>query len=355
MPPLAVPENPDLIYKKREPTILYLRFLGGQVYEYTRKWVYKRKTSFNAGNLELDRGIIFDIKRYAIHDGPGIRTTVFLKGCPLECWWCHNPEGIAPDPQLAYWKERCRACYECIAACPNDAISKTDSGKHVSIDRERCDQCASCIRVCPSRALEIIGREVSVDEVMEEIEKDILFYDESSGGVTFSGGEPLIQVGFLNSLLEKCKEKDIHTTADICGHAPFEDIDRIRDKVDLFLYDLKTVDDEKHKEYTGVSNQQILYNLKALSERGHRINIRIPIIPGINDSDDDLHKFAEFILSLDGRNEISLLPYHQGASAKYKRLGKPNRMLGISQPSESELEETRIKLERLGLDVRIGG
>ena len=307
------------------------------------------------GSPGLDTGTIFDIKRYAIHDGPGIRTTIFLKGCPLRCWWCHNPEGIAPDPQLTYWEDRCSGCYECIAICPNDAISRTNEDEHITINREKCDLCARCIHVCPSRALEIIGREVSVDEVMREIERDILFYDESNGGVTFSGGEPLMQIHFLNSLLERCKEKDIHTAIDISGYAPFEYIDGIRDNVDLFLYDLKTMNDEKHKEYTGVSNERILKNLKELSKKGDRITIRIPIIPGINDSDGDIREFAQFILSLNGRNEISLLPYHQAARAKYKRLGEPDRMPWISQPSDSKLEKTRIALERLGLDVTIGG
>ena len=303
----------------------------------------------------MDTGTIFDIKRYAIHDGPGIRTTIFLKGCPLRCWWCHNPEGIAPDPQLTYRQERCKGCYECIDMCPHDALSRTNADGHIAINREKCDLCNHCIHVCPSRALEIIGREVSVDEVMKEIEKDILFYDESNGGVTFSGGEPLMQVHFLNSLLERCKEKDIHTAVDISGYAPFEEIDRLREKVDLFLYDLKIIDDEKHKEYTGVSNERILENLKELSERGDRITIRIPIIPGINDSDGDIHEFAQFILSLTGGKEISLLPYHQAARAKYKRLGEPDRMPLISQPSDNKLEKTRIELERRGLDVTIGG
>lgn len=239
--------------------------------------------------------------------------------------------------------------------CPHDALSRTNADGHIAINREKCDLCNHCIHVCPSRALEIIGREVSVDEVMKEIEKDILFYDESNGGVTFSGGEPLMQVHFLNSLLERCKEKDIHTAVDISGYAPFEEIDRLREKVDLFLYDLKIIDDEKHKEYTGVSNERILENLKELSERGDRITIRIPIIPGINDSDGDIHEFAQFILSLTGGKEISLLPYHQAARAKYKRLGEPDRMPLISQPSDNKLEKTRIELERRGLDVTIGG
>ena len=301
----------------------------------------------------MKTGIIFDIKKYAIHDGPGIRTTVFFKGCPLSCWWCHNPESIALNPELSYRKNKCKACFTCVDTCPENAISKRK--KCISIDREKCTLCEVCVHACPSGALEIIGKKMTIKEVMKEIEKDIPFYDESNGGVTFSGGEPLMQVDFLNSLLEKCKAMDIHTAVDTSGFASFEIIDRIIDKVDLFLYDLKIIDDEKHKKYTGVSNEQILNNLKRLTQKDSNINIRIPLIPGINNSEDDINKFAQFILSLKTIGKINLLSYHQGGKAKRNRMNKPDKMKGISPFKNNILEETKMKLEKHGLNIKIGG
>jgi len=301
----------------------------------------------------MKTGLIFDIKRYAIYDGPGIRTTVFFKGCPLHCPWCHNPEGQDSNPELSYNETRClKGCTECIKICPKDALSRLNHD--ISIDREKCDLCGDCAPACPTQALEILGREVSVEEVMKEIEKDRVFYEESAGGVTFSGGEPLAQLEFLNSLLKQCKKKGIHTVLDTCGYAPFDDMEIIADKVDLFLYDFKLMDDEKHREATGVSNKLIIENLKKLTDKSSKIVVRIPIIEGVNDADENITETARFIASLPDIKEISLLPYHKGGRQKYARLSKASKMDKTPSPSREKIERIKKKLECSGLKVKIG-
>jgi len=301
----------------------------------------------------VNTGIIFDIKKYAIHDGPGIRTTVFFKGCPLHCLWCHNPESISPEPELSYYQSRCTACYTCVDSCPENAISKAE--RTIIIDREKCTACGECVQICPSDALEIIGKKVSVNEVIKEIEKDIPFYDESGGGVTFSGGEPLMRADFLKTLLDKCTEMEIHTAVDTSGYVPFGTFEKIMNNVNLFLYDLKLIDNNKHKKYTGVSNSLILKNLIKLDKRGCSITIRIPLIPGINDSDGDIKDFIEFILSLKKTNEINILPYHRGGAAKHKRLGIADHLKITSSLKEEKIEIIKRKFEEKGLTIKIGG
>ena len=301
----------------------------------------------------MKKGIIFDIKRYAIHDGPGIRTTVFFKGCPMRCLWCHNPEGLVPEPELAFIKTRClQDCNECVESCARGALSRQD--QDISMDREKCDLCGDCVQVCPTEALEIVGRWMSVEEVMREIEKDMIFYDDSKGGVTFSGGEPLLQPEFLNALLEECKKKGIHTSLDTSGYATLENLVRIKDKVDLFLYDIKMIDDEKHKKTTGVSNKSILDNLRKLSEKGNKIAVRIPVIPEINNADEDISKIAEFITTLEKIKEICLLSYHNIGRHKYEKLNRPFMMKKTEPLSEENKEKIKKKFEHFGFKVRIG-
>lgn len=293
------------------------------------------------------KGTIFDIKKYSIHDGPGIRTTVFFKGCPLRCGWCHNPEGQLAKPEIIVKPYRClKGCDACLAVCEREALSKAN--KSLIIDKRKCDACGKCVDVCSSEALEKIGQKVSVQEVMGEIEKDMIFHDESGGGVTFSGGEPLAQPDFLNALLEKCKENDIHITLDTCGHAAWKTLEKVWDKVDLFLYDLKIMEEKKHREYTGQSNRLILENLKKLAKKGKKILIRIPLIPGINEDEENIQASAEFIRSLGNIQEISLLPYHRLGKDKYKRLRRRN-----SFPSLDLLSEERIKkIKKAFLDYK---
>jgi pyruvate formate lyase activating enzyme len=301
----------------------------------------------------MKKGLIFDIRRYAIHDGPGIRTTVFFKGCPMRCWWCHNPEGQDSEPELVFRKSRCVGCGICAEKCQRKAI--LPAVQSVSIDRRNCVLCEMCSCACPSDALSIAGRHMKVEEVLEEIERDESFYEESGGGVTFSGGEPLMQPKFLESLLTECKRRDIHTTLDTCGFADPRIIDRIRDKVDLFLYDIKIMNDGKHRKYTSVSNQQILRNLKTLAENGSRIVISFPIVPGINDDDKNVDETAKFISSLPSIQQVNLLLYHRAGIEKYKSLGKHYKLNRIQPPSDRKIRSVKNRIEALGIRVGIGG
>lgn len=299
-------------------------------------------------------GIIFNIQKYAIHDGPGIRTTVFLKGCPLRCQWCHNPEGQSPEPELALWPSRClKECHKCISACDRLALSKNYS--LLSLDKAKCNLCGKCAEVCPSRAIEIVGHHMGVENVMQEVEKDQIFYDESRGGVTFSGGEPLMQPEFLRALLEESKKRRIHTAVDTCGFVEPDVMDMISDKVDLFLYDLKVMDDERHRQYTGGSNKIVLENLRKLDEEEKEVIVRIPIIPGVNAGEKDIEEILEFLLSLKNNHRLSLLPYHDLGKEKYKRFILPYKIRNIRPPTNKLIEKINKRLESYGLRAVIGG
>jgi len=299
------------------------------------------------------QGILFDIKRFAIHDGPGIRTTIFFKGCPLNCYWCHNPESQSPDPEIILNQDRCiEGCRECLDACNTSAISKIDK---ISVNKERCNVCGECAKLCPSEAVKMIGKEVTVTGVMKEIEKDLIFYNESGGGVTFSGGEPLVQPEFLKSLLEACQEKGIHTALDTAGYAPFETIRRLICSIDLVIYDIKLMNNKKHKKYTGVSNVPILKNLEKLSKIHENIEIRIPIVPEITDTEENINQIAKFLAVLKNIENIGLLPYHTAGNKKYERLNKENKMREVSPPSERKMEKIKNIFEEYNFEVKIGG
>jgi len=298
-------------------------------------------------------GIISNIQKFSIHDGPGIRTTVFFKGCPLRCKWCHNPETQLTDRELILWPGRCISCGACLVSCEQSAIS-SDAGV-IQTDRTKCIVCGDCVEKCYAQSREIVGREMSVEEVMEEIERDRLFYDESGGGVTFSGGEPMFQPDFLEALVRKCKEKEIHNALDTCGFALWENFDRIRDYVDLFLYDLKQMDDIQHQELTGVSNQLILDNLRKLSERGHNLILRVPIISGINDNQEQVRQIGEFAITLPHLIRLDLLPYHQIAMEKYQRLDKVYLLRETHPPTVEGVNEIAQVLRSYNLPVKIGG
>lgn len=250
-------------------------------------------------------GIIFDIKKFALHDGPGIRTTIFLKGCPLDCWWCHNPESIRRLPEKI------------------DIVPISTSNK-----------------ICEQES-ELFGKEYSVEEILTEIKKDLLFYEESSGGVTFSGGEPLIQNQFLAEALSECKAAGIHTAVDTSGYAGKNLFTRIYDNTDLFLFDLKIIDEDRHKEFTGVSNKLILNNLRTLSKRGDKVIVRIPLIPGITDTEKNLSDISQFLMKLENIKRIDLLPYNEIAESKYKRFNKPSRLGNLKTQDEDKLNKIK--------------
>jgi len=299
------------------------------------------------------KGTVFDIKRFAIHDGPGIRTTVFLKGCPLRCQWCHNPEGQAPGPELVVRENRCIGCRACVDVCPQGAIS-FDGALPVT-DRRLCTACGSCVEVCCAEARELAGQEMTVGEVLAEIARDIPFYDESGGGVTLSGGEPLYQFDFLLSLLRACAGRRIGTAVDTCGLCGWEQLDAMGEYADLFLYDLKVMENARHRELTGASNELILQNLQALSQAGRKIILRVPMIPGVNDDAESVRQIGAFAAELPALQRVDLLPYHATAEEKYRRLDKAYQLAGVSAPSAQHMADLAEIMRGLGLSVRIGG
>ncbi|MBZ0298183.1 MAG: glycyl-radical enzyme activating protein [Anaerolineae bacterium] len=298
-------------------------------------------------------GIVFDIKKFSVHDGPGIRTTVFLKGCGLRCWWCHNPESQHPQPELMLRPNLCIACGACAVTCPQDAIH-WDSDQYVT-DRDRCQRCGTCVEACFANAREIVGQEMTVADVMDEILRDRAFYDQSRGGVTFSGGEPLFQTDFLAELLSACKAEEIQTVVDTCGYAPQAAFDRVRQDVDLFLYDVKLMDSARHRRVTGAPNDRVLSNLRWLSAKGHRIIVRIPIIPNINDDEDNLHETARFLRTLSAVERVDLLAYHRIGVDKYDRLARTNPMPPTDAPDDSRMTEIEQLFRDYGLQVKTGG
>jgi len=267
----------------------------------------------------MAKAIVFDIKRFAVDDGPGIRTTVFFKGCPLRCVWCHSPESIKREPELVFYEKRCIRCGRCVEACPESAQEMKSDGERV-IDRGRCTNCGKCCEVCGPQALEMKGREYTTQQLFAEIQKDSVFYQESGGGVTFSGGEPTIQFNFLMGVLEKCKKESIHTALDTSGFVKWQLLCEMANCVDLFLYDLKHIDNDKHIEYTGVSNELILDNLRKLVALGKDILVTVPLIPGYNDSEQNLKGIMDYVKEL-GLKKVIFMPYNKSGEAKYKWLG----------------------------------
>ena len=302
----------------------------------------------------MTKNLIFDIKRYAINDGPGIRMTIFTKGCPLSCVWCHNPESQSPHAQKLYTADKCIGCQSCVEACPENACVLTPQG--IVTDLELCKLCGICAEVCPTKATEISGQIISKEEIFAKIEKERVFFDQSGGGVTFSGGEPLQQADYLIELLDECGERGIHRTVDTSGLAKTETLLEVAKRTDHFLYDLKMMDSAKHKKWTGVPNEKILENLKALSTFGAKINIRIPLIKGVNADEENIRQTAEFVASLAGEKKVvNLLPYHNIAARKYQKLGGDYDPSGMETPSEDEQKEIIAQFAAHGVEAIIGG
>lgn len=296
-------------------------------------------------------GVVFHIQRYSIQDGPGIRTTVFLKGCPLRCEWCSNPESQEPHPEILFRSQQCQNSGACGKACEVGAITLIDGAPN--LDRSICTMCMDCVEACPSGALEISGKRMKLEEVVDEACRDELFYANSGGGVTLSGGEPLSQPEFSKRILEACKERSIHTALDTCGQASWQAMERVLEHTDLVLFDLKHLSPGKHLEGTGMTNELILGNLsKTLDSRSARVWIRIPLIPGYNDTTPHLRELA-LALRETGAEKVSLLGFHQWGRSKYHALGRRYPYDGIDALSETTLEMARKVLEARGIEVTV--
>ncbi|MCL4418059.1 MAG: glycyl-radical enzyme activating protein, partial [Actinobacteria bacterium] len=250
-------------------------------------------------------GIVFDIQRFCVNDGPGIRTTVFLKGCPLNCLWCHNPESISIEPEIIFSNEKCIGCGSCVAVCANNALQILE--RKSMIKRENCNKCGRCAEICNTGALRIAGKKTSLFEVMEELEKDRQYYENSGGGITISGGEPLLQWKFTTALLKECKKRGLYTAIETCGHAAPVIFKQVLEYADIILFDIKNIDPEKHFELTGARNELILENLKSLSGGNKHIQIQLPVIPGCNDSEENITGISEFLVKY-GFKDVMLIP-----------------------------------------------
>lgn len=302
----------------------------------------------------MNKSLIFDIKRYAINDGPGIRVVVFFKGCNLRCAWCHNPEGISFNQEKMYSMAKCMMCGECAVVCPEKAVKLTKDG--IIMDQELCKLCGKCADVCPTKATEISGYYKTVDEVMTIIEKERPFFDQSGGGVTFSGGDPLMHHQILKELLDECGRRKIHRVVDTAALVNTEILLKIAKSTDLFLIDLKMMDAEKHSKWTNVSNEKILENIIQLSESGADIVIRIPIIEGVNDDDENMENTAKFVSGLAGKKKpVNLIPYHNIAQTKYQKLGKADDFVRMLEPSKVQLTKMIEIFKKYDIEASVGG
>ena len=307
--------------------------------------------------LAEQAGYVNDIQFYSLSDGPGIRTTVFLKGCLLNCRWCHNPEGNRRFPEVFPYQNNCTGCGLCLEVCPAGAIEMAEPCRP-RIRRERCIDCFQCAEACPEQAMIVWGRLMTVQEVMEEVERDKAFYKHSGGGMTVSGGEPLAQPGFTRSLFAAARERGINTALDTCGFAPWEVLARVLEVTDYVLLDIKHMDPEAHRRHCGASNETILENARRMAERGVPMRLRLPLIPGFNDGEENLRRSAEFVRELEERGrelEVDILPYHPYAGAKYRVFG-----LDYPLPQGEGYPEERLRgiveiFTARGLTVTVGG
>jgi pyruvate formate lyase activating enzyme len=301
-----------------------------------------------------DLGLITYIQKYSTKDGPGIRDTVFFKGCSLGCLWCSNPELIRPLPDLLYTCEKCARCGTCIKICPHKALTFAQDG-FIQIDRERCIGCGDCMAACPESALELSGKFIKVEELLTELRKDRVFYQTSGGGVTFSGGEPLWQSGFVAQAARKLKEEGIPTTLDTAGDVGWCRFEEVLPYIDLVLYDIKTADPILHRRLTGRENDLILANAKLLAEREVSMHIRLVLIPGLNDSPQELHARMQVVSELKSVKQVDLLPYHRYGAGKYARLGLDYPLVDLPEYDEQQLGEIRELVESCGIKVTVGG
>ena len=302
----------------------------------------------------MSTGLIFDIKKYAINDGPGIRLTVFFKGCNLSCKWCHNPESMSPKVQKMYTASKCIGAVKCIENCPNDALKMTENG--IVTDYNVCNLCGKCAEVCPTKAFEMLGSTIPISDLMKQIDNEAIFFDQSGGGVTFSGGEPLMHSDYLLEALKECGKRFYHRVVDTTAFAAQETVLEVAKHTELFLIDLKVMDADAHKKYTGVGNEKILKNITELAKTNVDIIFRMPLIKGVNATKENSIKTAIFINSLEGnRNLINLLPYHKIAENKHIKLGNPTNFVGFEAPSDDEVQEIISIFSDHGITATIGG
>lgn len=300
---------------------------------------------------ENNQGLIFNLQRFSTEDGPGIRTTVFLKGCPLRCVWCHNPEGLSRAQEIIWLEVRCIDCGECLERCPNAAISRKATG--LSTDRVKCQVCGRCADVCVAGAREVLGRTITVEELVAEVERDRVFYETSGGGVTVGGGEPSLQAPFVDAFLQSCREKSLHTALDTCGYTSWEILENLARRSDLILFDLKLYNEDRHKKLTGVGRELIFDNLRRLAQMGKRLWVRIPIIPGYTDDEENLEGLGKILSPLETVERVELLPYHKLGEDKYRRLDKDYPLQGMQTPSREELLRCMSVLKRLPLRAAV--
>ncbi len=303
--------------------------------------------------MDQATGTVFNIQRYSLHDGPGIRTTVFLKGCPLSCAWCHNPESISAGPEILVAESRCIDCGACRASCPLDE-ARAGTGA-LPARMAECDYCGACIDACPTGARQMVGRRWTVDEVVAEVLKDRIFHEESGGGVTISGGEPLLQMAFLRELLPALREQGVHIALDTSGFGHAEHLREGAQLADLVLYDLKAYDDQRHRILTGVSNWHILENLKVLDAAHDNIWIRVPVVPGFTDDPDELRQLAALVAGMRHVTRVNLLPYHRAAGSKYTRMGRVNALSAVQVPSPDDMQRAAACFADLCCPVQLGG
>ncbi len=298
----------------------------------------------------MRKALLFNIQKFSVHDGPGIRTTIFFKGCPLTCQWCHNPESQSYQAEILIDRDRCTRCGECKKHCSQQAAWQNNH--QLLYDSEKCNACERCIDYCCKNAREIAGKEYTVQDVMQEIQKDKAFYEQSGGGVTLSGGEVMTQIDFAEELVKACNEQGITVVIDTCGYAPSENFLRIMKYVDVFLYDIKLMDSGEHEHYTGRDNSLILENLKLLSNHDAVIQLRLPLIEGINTKNEQIQDIIDFIATLK-IHSINLLPYHHMGQGKYKKLNCPLPV--FERPSDLRLEEIQSLFKQANYKVQIGG
>ncbi len=299
------------------------------------------------------RGLITNVQRFSVHDGPGIRTTVFLKGCPLRCFWCHNPETWRPEPEVQFFPARCVGCGACVQRCPHGVHVLADGCHH--LQRELCRACGRCVETCYAEALAVCGRWWEPEELLAELLRDRPFYDQSGGGITLSGGEPLSQPGFCRRLLELCKGAGLHTAIETAAVCTWEDLAALLPWLDLLIVDLKHMDDARHRQATGASNRHVLSNLRRLARADRPLIVRTPVVPGVNDTPEAIADIARFVSQFSNLLYYELMPFHRLAGAKYESLGLPNPADALEAPPREAMEALAQQARDAGVgEVRVG-